>query len=427
MEETMRQLLIANQNQQTYNQNQDAKNQKIFDQIGILAKALTERPQGALSSDIALNLKGEIKAITTQSGIVLDRPPTPTPTAFSPKEVKRDPKPIMYPVLTESNTRVPYLVVQSPPISTSFKIHSPPNYSSFELPERNPHQPLIPYPSRLNKDKLQDKFNIQIHKFLQMFKKLHFSINLAEAIALMSNGPPKNVTKKLRDPRIFLIPCDFYGLELCMDLANLGASINLMLLFVWKKLSLPNLTPTRMTLELATRLIAYPSGIAEDVYVQVGKFTFPAYFIVIEYDIDPHVPLILGRPFLRMARALVDVYEEKLILRDGNEKLIFHADSTLKHPPKHGNESINMINFTDITCEDCFPEVLKIKKSNHPLGGSTAPLSDSFPSLTPFKTSDSLLEKFTNELTLLDPFPPGNEDDNFDLDADLRKIKYLLN
>nr|GEU72304.1 reverse transcriptase domain-containing protein [Tanacetum cinerariifolium] len=192
-----------------------------------------------------------------------------------------------------------------------------------------------------------------------------------------------------------------------------------------KKLSLPDLTPTRMTLELATRSIAYPTGIAKDVFVQVGRFTFPAVFIVINYDIDPRVPLILGRPFMRTARALVDAHEEKLILRDSDEQLIFHTDNTSKHPHKHGNESINMINFIDITCEDRFPKVLKFKKSNHPSSGSTTPLSS--PSPTPFETSDSFLEEFVDELALLDPFPPGNEDNNFDFEADLREIKFLLN
>ncbi|GKD48404.1 reverse transcriptase domain-containing protein [Tanacetum coccineum] len=166
-------------------------------------------------------------------------------------------------------------------------------------------------------------------------------------------------------------------------------------LSVWKKLMLPELILTHMTLELANRSVAYPSGIAEDVCVQVRKFTFPADFVVVDYDVDPRVPFILGRPFLRTARGLVDVYEKELILRDGDENLIFHADSTSKHPHKHGND--------------------------------TTPLSDSFPSLTPFETSDSLLEEFADELALLDPFPPGNEDNNFDLEADLREIEYLLN
>nr|GEY78976.1 reverse transcriptase domain-containing protein [Tanacetum cinerariifolium] len=113
------------------------------------------------------------------------------------------------------------------------------------------------------------------------------------------SDPPKKLPKKLRDPGRFLIACDFHGLESCMALADLGASINLMPLYVWKKLSLPELTPTRMTLELATRSIAYPAGTSEDVFVQVGKFTFPADFFVIDYDVDPPVPLIIGRPFLR--------------------------------------------------------------------------------------------------------------------------------
>nr|GEZ37831.1 reverse transcriptase domain-containing protein [Tanacetum cinerariifolium] len=148
-----------------------------------------------------------------------------------------------------------------------------------------------------------------------------------------------------------------------------------------------------MTLELATRSTAYPAGIAEDVFVQVGKFIFPADFVVVDYDVDPCVPFILGRSFLRTARALVDVHGEELILRDGDENMIFQADSTSKHPHKH----------------------------------DTTPLFDSFPSLTPFETSDNLLEEFADELALLDPFPTRNEDDNFDFEVDLRKIKYLLN
>ncbi|GJZ51748.1 reverse transcriptase domain-containing protein [Tanacetum coccineum] len=125
----------------------------------------------------------------------------------------------------------------------------------------------------------------------------------------------KKLPKKLKDPEKFLIPCDFSDLKECMALANLGASINLMPLSIWKKLRLPKLIPTHMTLYLANWSVAYPTGIAEDVFVQVGKFTFPDNFVVVDYDVDPHVPLILGRSFLRTARALVDVYGEELILR----------------------------------------------------------------------------------------------------------------
>nr|GFD51403.1 reverse transcriptase domain-containing protein [Tanacetum cinerariifolium] len=96
-------------------------------------------------------------------------------------------------------------------------------------------------------------------------------------------------------------------------------SINLMPLSIWKKLGLPDLIPTRMTLELANRAICTPNGIARDVFVLVGKFTFLADFVIVDYESDPRVPFILGRPFLRTARALIDVYGEEMILRDGDE------------------------------------------------------------------------------------------------------------
>ncbi|GJY53172.1 retrovirus-related pol polyprotein from transposon TNT 1-94 [Tanacetum coccineum] len=180
-----------------------------------------------------------------------------------------------------------------------------------------------------------------------------------------------------------------------------------------------------MTLELADRSITHPKGVAEDVFIKVGKFHFPTDFVVVDFDADPRVPLILERSFLRTGRALIDVYEGELILRDGDEQLIFHVDSTSKLPQKHANESINMINFIDVTCKDNFEEVLRLKKSNHPSSGSTTLLSDSRPSLTSFETSDSLLEDFADELAPLDLFPPGNED--VDFEADLREIELLLN
>ncbi|GJR37329.1 reverse transcriptase domain-containing protein [Tanacetum coccineum] len=228
----------------------------------------------------------------------------------------------------------------------------------------------------------------------------------------------KKLPEKLGDPGKFLIPCNFPGMDVCHALADLGASINLMPLSIWKKLSLPELTPTRMTLELADRSITRPKGVAEDVFVKVGSFHFPTDFVVVDFEADPRVPLILGRSFLRTSCALIDVYEGELILRDGDERLIFHVD---KHPQKHAKESIKMINFI----EDSFGEVLRLKKSNHFSSGSTTPFSDSRPSLTSFETSDSLLEEFADELALLDPFPPGNED--VDVEAELREIELLFN
>ncbi|GJR97202.1 reverse transcriptase domain-containing protein [Tanacetum coccineum] len=114
----------------------------------------------------------------------------------------------------------------------------------------------------------------------------------------------KTFPEKLGDPGRFLIPCDFPELDECLALADLGASINLMPLSVFEKLNLQRLTKTRMILELADRSISTPTGIAEDVFVKVGTFYFPADFVVVDYDADPRVPLILGRPFLRTGKIL---------------------------------------------------------------------------------------------------------------------------
>ncbi|GJZ70312.1 reverse transcriptase domain-containing protein [Tanacetum coccineum] len=147
-------------------------------------------------------------------------------------------------------------------------------------------------------------------------------------------------------------------------------------LSVWKKLILPELTPTRMTLGSATRTVAYPAGIAEDVFVKVGKFTFPVDFVVVDYDVDPRVPIILGRPFLRTAHALVNVHGEELTLRVGDEKFVFNVERTSKYPQKHGDELVHMIDILDTTCKDHFHEVLNVQKLINPLSGSPTPSSD---------------------------------------------------
>nr|GEY26613.1 reverse transcriptase domain-containing protein [Tanacetum cinerariifolium] len=97
----------------------------------------------------------------------------------------------------------------------------------------------------------------------------------------------KKLPKKLGDPGKFLIPCDFLRMDVCHTLADLGAIINLMPLSIWKKLSLPELTPTRMTLELVDRSITRPKGVAEDVFVKVGKFYFLTGFVVVDFKADP--------------------------------------------------------------------------------------------------------------------------------------------
>ncbi|GJX92764.1 reverse transcriptase domain-containing protein [Tanacetum coccineum] len=161
----------------------------------------------------------------------------------------------------------------------------------------------------------------------------------------------KKFPEKLGDPGRFLIPCDFPEMNECLALADLGASINLMPLSIWKELSLPALTKTRMILELADRTISTPTGIAEDVFVKVGTFFFPADFVVVDYVADPRAPLILGRPFLRMARALIDVHGELMTLRHDDQSVTFKVGDT-KTFSYNIIESVNRVDVLSLACEN---------------------------------------------------------------------------
>ncbi|GKB67942.1 reverse transcriptase domain-containing protein [Tanacetum coccineum] len=420
---------------------------------------------GYLTSNSIANPRGEFKAITTRSGLVLDGPSVPMPPLFiNPDEDERADETLTDPELAE------YTIKVAPPLIQKAK---PTSLKNYVVHKRDPLHPIIPYPSRRNQEKHQEKDEVQIHNFWQMFKQLHINISLADALILipeyqkmlksllsnkeklleLANTPLnencsavilKKLPEKLEDPGKFLIPCGFSELK-CKALADLGASMNLIPLSVWKKLGLPELISTRMALELANRTICTPAGIARDVFVPVGKFTFPPDFVIVDYESDPRVPLSLGRPFLWTARALIDVHGEEMILRDGDERLILN----MRHDTSNNKSSKWQSYFsshTDLTS----PEVI------NPLSGNPAPIlepvikSSYSPVITSFEESDLiweefeaylasdsfpprnndhvdlLLEEFPDELALI-TFPPGNDDLPFDIESDLREIEYLLN
>ncbi|GJS37785.1 reverse transcriptase domain-containing protein [Tanacetum coccineum] len=139
------------------------------------------------------------------------------------------------------------------------------------------------------------------------------------------------VPPKLGDPESFLISCNFNKTFSCNALADLGASINLMPYSLYAKLSLKTLKPTKMSVRLADRSFQYPVGIAENMLVEVGKFTFPANFVILEMEEDSKVPLILGRPFLHTADAVIRVKQKQLNLGVGTERMIFNIDFAIKH------------------------------------------------------------------------------------------------
>nr|GEX25655.1 hypothetical protein [Tanacetum cinerariifolium] len=358
---------------------------------------------GSLPSNTVANPKGELKAITTRS-----------------EETFTDPN------LAEYTIKVP-----PPPVQK----YKPPSQREYVVNQRDPLHLNIPYPSKMLKQKQQEKNEVQIQNFWQMFKQLHINITLADALILMPNyqkmlkallsnkeklqelaNTPlnencsavilKKLPEKLRDPGKFLNPCGFSELK-CKALANLGASINLMPLSVWKKLGLPELIPTRMTLKLANRAICTPVEIARDVFVPVGKFTFPSDFVIVDYESDPRT-------------ALIDVHGEEMILRDGDERLtlnIRHDTSSYSNQPQ--KESINLINVFNNSkgCNVLSEKLLDLDstKDLHP------PLHDSPLSGSTTYFSNPLLEEFADELLL-------EYDDNlqFDIKSDLKEIEFLL-
>ncbi|GJQ95823.1 reverse transcriptase domain-containing protein [Tanacetum coccineum] len=298
-----------------------------------------------------------------------------------------------------------------------------PSIPTNPSPKKTLPKPNIPYPSRLNDQKFREKASNQMEKIFQIFQDLRFDISFADALLLMPRFAPtiknllmnkdklfelakiplnencsamllKKLPEKLGDPGKFLIPCDFPGMDVCHALADLGASINLMPLSIWKKLSLPELTPTRMTLELADRSITRPKGLAEDVFVKVGKFHFPTDFVVVDFEADPRVPLILGRSFLRTGRALIDVYGEEITLRVNDEAVTFNLDQTTRYSSTYDDVSVNRIDVIDVASEEYAQEVLGF--SNNSLDGNPTMtfepiISDSFLSFTPFEESDFIL------------------------------------
>ncbi|GKE82552.1 reverse transcriptase domain-containing protein [Tanacetum coccineum] len=217
----------------------------------------------------------------------------------------------------------------------------------------------------------------------------------------------------------------------CLALADLGASINLMPFSFWKKLSFLELTSTCMTLELADRSISRPIGITEDVPVKVGEFQFLTDFVVVKFDTDPRVPIILERSFLKTERAMIDVYEGEITLRVGKEAVTFNLDQTLRYFSNYDDMTANRIDVIDMACKKYSQEVLGF--SDVIVSGNPNPyydpiVSTSSSTLTSFGDSDFLLEEVDNFLTLEDD-PTSLEVDHsyYDSVRDILLLETILN
>ncbi|GJX44582.1 reverse transcriptase domain-containing protein [Tanacetum coccineum] len=347
------------------NQNQNMQNQ-MTNLTDLLTKFMNTNTastsgSGSLPSNTVANPKSDLKAITTRSGVSYDGPQVPPPPSSLPKVVEHEPE------VTKDTVQPSTEDIQPPVAQTQTQID--------ELVVAQKAKPTMPYPSRINKEKLREKDDLLALKFMEIFRNLHFELSFADALLHMPKFAPmfrkllnnkdkkidlvktlvnenllavilKTFPEKLRDPGRFLIPCNFLEMDECLSLADLGASINLMPLSIWKELNLSDLTKTRMILKLADRTISTPTGIAEDVFV----------------------PLILERPFLSTARALIDVHGEQMTLRHDDQSITFKVGDT-KTFSYNIIESVKRIDVIDVACEEYAQEVLEFldtSKSGNP-------------------------------------------------------------
>ncbi|XP_016173110.1 uncharacterized protein LOC107615570 [Arachis ipaensis] len=168
------------------------------------------------------------------------------------------------------------------------------------------HIPPLPYPQRFNRE-LKDQ------QFLN---------------AVIQRGLPP----KLKDPGSFILSCTMGNKTLDKALCDLGASINLMPLSIMKKLAIEEVKPTRMSLQMADRSLKIPNGIVENLLVKIGEFIFPTDFIILDMKEEGHSSVILGRPFLAIARAIIDVEKGEMTLRVHDEKMIINVFKAMQHP-----------------------------------------------------------------------------------------------
>nr|GEZ14907.1 reverse transcriptase domain-containing protein [Tanacetum cinerariifolium] len=341
---------------------------------------------GTLPSNTITNPKEDLKGITIRSGAAYQGPPIPTKY----KVMKQGTKPVVAPI------SVP-----------------------------------IPYPLRRDNERRRDQANEQIEKFYEIFKEMSFEISFTDALILMPKfastlkaliGNKEKLSemartsmnehcsavilnklpRKLGDPGKFLIPYEFPGMDECLELADLGASINLMPLFVWEGLSLPELTLTYMTLELADRSTLNQT---------------------------PRVPLILGRCFLKTGRALIDVHKGELTLHIENEAITYNLDQTVRYSANYNQMTANKI---DVICEMYSQEVLgfsDVTVSGNPTPYDDLIVSTTLPTLTPFGDSDFLLFKEADAFLGLedDPDSPKINPFYYDPEGDILLLEPILN
>ncbi|GJU64999.1 hypothetical protein Tco_1246834 [Tanacetum coccineum] len=300
---------------------------------------------GSLPSNTIANPKGDVKAITTRSGVSYNGPQISSP----PKEKENEPE------VTKDTVQPSTENIQPPVVQANDQIGEPVVASKTK--------PTLPYPSRANKEKLREKDNLLASKFMEIFQNLHFELSFADALLHMPKFAPmfrKTLNDKDKD------------VELTKNRMRMNAyawpisgckGINLMLSPFGKRTKFSSFDKTRNVLEIAEnfRTISTPTGIAEDVFVKVGT-----------HD------------------------DQSVIFKVGDTKTFSYNII----------ESVNRVDVIDIACEEYVQEVLEISESGNPTSTSDLIIDSRSPSFTPFGGSDFLMEESMNFLNMMISLPP---------------------
>jgi hypothetical protein len=294
-------------------------------------QASAAAPLGTFPAQPQTNPKGELNVVTLRSGKEVGNP--------SDKE----------------GTEKEYAPVESEQTSKGKEGVEEEKEKPYVPPP--PCKPPIPFPQRLAKSKSEGQFK----RFAELLKKLHVNIPFIEAIIQMpsyakflkeiltnkrkvdvddivalteecSTIIQNKMPPKLKDPGSFSIPCVIDNYIIDKALCDLGASVSLMPLSIYKRLNLGELKPTKMSLQLADRSIKYPVGILEDVPLRIGQLYIPTDFVVMDISEDSHIPILLGRPFLATAGAIIDVKKGKITFEVGDEKIEFLLFKFMNNP-----------------------------------------------------------------------------------------------
>ncbi|XP_070046947.1 uncharacterized protein [Nicotiana tomentosiformis] len=347
--------------------------------------ALHNRPQGTLPADTQVNPKEQgpkqLMAVSLRNGRDLDLE----------HEIVRESRPtetlVLVPIEIDDSTGLTEVTVQHAQESTSkekevAKETEVAQETKVEVvPEQDKTQiigwkrPPAPFPQRLTKYQKNEQYK----KFMEILKQIQMSIPLIDALREMpgyakmmkdlmsrkfdfqdlsivtltqtcSAVVTRPIAEKLSDLGSFTIPCTIGSYAFAKALCDLVASINLMPLAICKRLGIGRTRPTSMLIQLADRTVKRPSGILDDVLVQVGKFVFPADFVILDCRVDKKIPIILGRPFLAIGRALIYCETGDLKMRLNDEEITFNVQKSMRRPSEFANCSL--IEVVDVILEE---------------------------------------------------------------------------